>query len=328
MSNEAKVGIFVIIALIIFVATFISVANVQVAGEKVLYKTYFRFAGGLEAGNTVRFGGLKSGVVTVVQVWEDNPTRIEVLMEVGGDVPVNEKSVAKISSLSALGQNYLEITPGEMEAPRIKPEGTIPSAETPTIGDVTETITDIADNAKLFMRDVRRDFRRITDDAQKLLVNLEKLTNEDNQKRIEDLLDNTNSLVADLKPRIVDVTDQLNATMRNVDQLSEDFRVVAKTADTTILNVNRTIDETREPLKRDLEELELTLQKARELLEDVRVLVATNEDNINESVENFRNASENIEQLTDELRQRPWSLIRVKPKPDRQVPLPRASGGN
>ena len=44
MSNEAKVGAFVIFALIIFVATFISVANIELAGEKILYKTYFDYA--------------------------------------------------------------------------------------------------------------------------------------------------------------------------------------------------------------------------------------------------------------------------------------------
>ena len=249
-------------------------------------------------------------------------------MEVRGDVPVNEKSVAKISSLSALGQNYLEITPGEMAATRIEAGGIIDSAESATLADITEKISSVADTAEFLMRDVRRDFHQITEDAHLLLGNLQKITSEDNQKRLEELLDNTNDLVADLKPRIADVTDQLNSTMRNVDELSDDFKVVAKSADTTILNVNRTIDEARDPLKRDLAELELTLQKARELLEDVQVLVATNEDNINASVENFRNASENIEQLTDELRQRPWSLIRVKPKPDRQVPLSRRPGGN
>ncbi len=58
------------------------------------------------------------------------------------------------------------------------------------------------------------------------------------------------------------------------------------------------------------------------MLEDVQSLVAVNEDNINESIENFRVASQNIEELTDELRQRPWSLIRVKAKADRQVPIP------
>ena len=328
MRNETKVGAFVIVALIIFVATFISVANVHVAGEKVRYKTYFRFAGGLESGHMVRFGGLKSGVVTVVRPWEEDPTRIEVLMELRDDVPVNTKSVAKIGSLSALGQNYLEITPGSNDAPRIQAGGSIPSSEAATLNDVAQKISDVADVAQVLMRDVRRDFHVITTDAHKLLDNLQKMTDEKNRKSIEELLENTNSLVADLQPRIEELTDQMNATLKNVDELSSDFRGVAKTADATIANLNQTITQARDPLTRDLEELEATLKQARELLHDVQSIVAVNEENINESIENFRNASENVEQLTDELRQRPWSLIRVKPKEDRQVPLPRASGGH
>ena len=198
MRNETKVGAFVIVALIIFVATFISVANVHVAGEKVRYKTYFRFAGGLESGHMVRFGGLKSGVVTVVRPWEEDPTRIEVLMELRDDVPVNTKSVAKIGSLSALGQNYLEITPGSNDAPRIQAGGSIPSSEAATLNDVAQKISDVADVAQVLMRDVRRDFHVITTDAHKLLDNLQKMTDEKNRKSIEELLENTNSLVADL----------------------------------------------------------------------------------------------------------------------------------
>ena len=53
----------------------------------------------------------------------------------------------------------------------------------------------------------------------------------------------------------------------------------------------------------------------------MQALVVVNEENVNEMLENFRVSSENIERLTDELRQRPWSLIHVKPKPDRQVPV-------
>ena len=60
MSSEAKVGAFVIVAVVIFVYTFISVANVQLAGEKVTYRTYFTYAAGLDAGTLVRFGGLKA----------------------------------------------------------------------------------------------------------------------------------------------------------------------------------------------------------------------------------------------------------------------------
>ena len=320
MSNEAKVGAFVIVALIIFVATFISVANVQLAGEKTSYKTYFDFAGGLESGHMVRFGGLKAGVVADIRPWEEDPTRIEVLLEIRDDVPVNAESVARVASLSALGNNYLEVSPGEIDAPRIEPGGTIPSVETVTLDDLTKKISDVTDTAQDLMKDVQRDFRMITEDAHVLLANLQELTGETNQVNVEKMLRNTNLLVEELRPKIDQVTTDISETLEKAQGLTDEFSTVAKNADVAIINVNRTIEETREPLKRDLEELETTLKETQALLDQVQALVAVNEQNVNESIENFRVASQNIEELTDELRQRPFSLIRVKPKPDRQVP--------
>ena len=75
MSNEAKVGTFVIVAVIIFVYVFISVANVQLAGGKVSYRTYFTFAAGLDTGTLVRFGGLKAGIVDVVRPYAEDPRK-------------------------------------------------------------------------------------------------------------------------------------------------------------------------------------------------------------------------------------------------------------
>jgi phospholipid/cholesterol/gamma-HCH transport system substrate-binding protein len=320
MSNEAKVGAFVIVALVIFVATFISVANVQLAGERTVYKTYFDFAGGLESGHMVRFGGLKAGVVSDIRPWEEDPTRIEVLIEMRDDVPVNAKSVARVASLSALGNNYLEVSPGEINAKRVQPGGTIDSIETVTLDDLTKKISDVTDTAQDLMKDVQQDFRRITEDAHVLLINLQDLTGETNQQNIEKMLKNTNLLVEELRPRIDQVTTDISEILEKAQGLFDEFDKVAKSADVTLINVNKTVEETREPLKRDLEELELTLKEARELLDQIQALVAVNEQNVNESIENFRVASQNIEELTDELRQRPWSLIRVKPKPDRQVP--------
>ena len=53
----------------------------------------------------------------------------------------------------------------------------------------------------------------------------------------------------------------------------------------------------------------------------MQALVLTNRADIDATIENFRATSENLEQFSDEIRQRPWSLIRTKPKPDRQVPV-------
>jgi phospholipid/cholesterol/gamma-HCH transport system substrate-binding protein len=323
MKTEAKVGTFVILSIILFVYTFIRVANVQVRGERHVYKTYFRFAGGLEPGNVVRFAGLKAGVITAVRPWSDDPTKIEVVMEVDDDVPVNAESLAQLASLSALGQNYLEISPGSNTAARLEDGATVGSIETVSINDITKKLADVADTANVVMNNFNGEFAKMSADIREVLENVQELTGETNQKNVEDLLANANGLVADLRPKFDRITAQLNQTLEKVEKLTDDFRQVAGRAETMVESANKTVEETREPLKRDLAELERTLTEARTLLVDIQAVVAVNQEDISQTIQNFRVASDNVQQLTDELRQRPWSLIRVKPKAEREVPVAR-----
>lgn len=321
MSSEAKVGGFVIVSVIIFVYTFISVANVQLAGDKVTYRTYFTYAAGLDTGTLVRFGGLKAGIVDEIRPYADDPTKVEVVVEMRADIPVNEDSVATAAALSALGERYLEVTTGSADAARIEPNGVIPSQETLTLDDLTAQISTISAEATRFMRDMRADFISLTDRTEVLLDNLNELTGERNRQQLESLLEHSSQMVIEQRPKLDKLTTQMSEMLEKVDVLLDDMKTIAENADTTMGHLDQTITETREPIKRDLALIEATLNDTRRLIEDMQALVIVNEENVNETLENFRVSSENIEQLTDELRQRPWSLIHVKPKPDRRVPV-------
>ena len=321
MSNEAKVGLFVVAALVIFVVTFLSVATIQLAGEKIPYRAHFRFAGGLDTGDAVRFGGLKAGVITDVGPSPDDPTMAEVKFEMRSDVPVNVESVAQISSISALGDNYLEISPGTKDAARIEPNGIVKSEEAITFTDITKKVAEVTDTAQALMVDVKDDIELLIDDLRVLTANLQEITGEENQRNFERLLANSNEMVETQAPKLDKITTQVQDLLVKVDDTIADLRKVAESADATVKNVNRTVEETREPIKRDLAELEATLSNAREMIEEVEALVLTNSDNVNATIENFRATSENLEQFSDEIRQRPWSLLRTKPKTDRQVPV-------
>lgn len=322
MSSEAKVGLFVVIALSIFVATFLSVATIQLAGDKVPYTTRFRFAGGLEAGKVVRFGGLKAGVITDVRRAADDPTMAEVLIEVRREIPINEDSVASISSLNALGDNYMEISPGTKEAARIPPGGMIQSEEAVTFSDITKKVVEVTDTAQTMMAEVKDDVELLIADLRELTGNLTELTGQENQASIKGLLKGANEMVETQAPKIDQITDQISVLLDKVDATVAELRQVAETADKTVGNIDRTVEETREPIKRDLAELEATLVEARATITEMRALVAANSSEINQTIENFRRTSENLEQFSDEIQQRPWSLLRTKPKPDRQVPVP------
>ncbi len=189
MSSEAKVGLFVVIALSIFVATFLSVATIQLAGDKVPYTTRFRFAGGLEAGKVVRFGGLKAGVITDVRRAADDPTMAEVLIEVRREIPINEDSVASISSLNALGDNYMEISPGTKEAARIPPGGLIQSEEAVTFSDITKKVVEVTDTAQTMMADVKGDVELLIADLRELTGNLHRVDRRGEPESIKRLLD-------------------------------------------------------------------------------------------------------------------------------------------
>jgi len=122
-------------------------------------------------------------------------------------------------------------------------------------------------------------------------------------------------------PRIDSVLQNLErASSQATDALNEVHRA-ARTANDTFSGANRIMDEIRDPVKTDLAELQRTMTEARRLIADVSTVVSANRYNINEALENFRAASENLRELTASVKQRPWMLIRGKPTPDRAVPV-------
>jgi ABC-type transporter Mla subunit MlaD len=91
-------------------------------------------------------------------------------------------------------------------------------------------------------------------------------------------------------------------------------------ADSTIQNVNVVVEDLREPIRMDLAEVQATLQQAKDVLADMQGMVRANDFKIDDSVDNLRVATDNLAQLTDHLKQRPWSLIRIKQPKERKVP--------
>jgi hypothetical protein len=48
--------------------------------------------------------------------------------------------------------------------------------------------------------------------------------------------------------------------------------------------------------------------------------VKANDYKIDDTIENLRTATQNLDDLTESVKQRPWSLIRIKQPEDRKVP--------
>jgi len=306
MTTEAKVGAFVLGCFAILAFTIIYLLNAQLNGGTVPYKTYLRYAGGLEPGATVLFGGINVGKVKAVRPATTDPTKIEILLDVKEGTPLNEKSIAKLGLVSVMSGAALSITTGNNDAKRLPPGSSIPSQEAASLDEIAGKIATVADHADGLITQARGELEGISGDTRYLLANLNHVTGPANQQKVQAVLNHVNAMLATEGPKIDRISDQLIA--------------VSQHADDTIQNVNGTVSDVRQPIRDDLAELQKTLQQAKAVLTDMQVMVRANDYKIDDTVENLRVATDNLDQLTDSLKQRPWSLIRIKQPKDREVP--------
>jgi phospholipid/cholesterol/gamma-HCH transport system substrate-binding protein len=306
VTTEAKVGAFVLGCFSLLAFAVIYLMHAQFSGETVPYRTYLRYAGGLESGAEVLFGGINVGKVTAVRPWTSDPTKIEILVEIKRGTPLNEKSVAKLGLVSIMNSAALSITTGSNDAKRLLPGSAIPSQEAASLDEIAGKIAAVADSANALIEQAQRELDGISGDARNLLANLNTMTGPPTQNKIQAVLDHVNGILATEGPKIDRLSDQLSALSQH--------------ADDTIQNVNGTVTDVREPVRKDLAELQNTLQQAKQLLTDMQIMVRANDYKIDDTVENLRVATDNLDQLTDSLKQRPWSLIRIKQPKERNVP--------
>ena len=306
MTTEAKVGAFVIGCFAILAFTVIFLVNAQFSGDTVPYRAYLRYAGGIEPGASVLFGGINVGKVTSVRPSTSDPTKIEILLSVKQGTPLNQASVAKLGMTSVMSAASLSITTGSNDAKRLPPGSSIPSQEAASLDDIAGKMSTVADSANDLIVQARGELAGITGDARDLLANLNTVTGPPTQRKVQTALDHVNTLLATERPKIDRISDQLITLSQHADQ--------------TVQNLNGTVSDVREPVREDLIELQSTLQQAKQLLGDMQVMVRANDYKIGDTVENLRVATENLDQLTDSLKQRPWSLIRIKQPKERAVP--------
>src|SRR5580700_448934 len=126
--EQIWVGLFVLIASGLLIGTVLAVSG-AFAGGDIPYHSYFKSAAGLVPGATVRFGGMKAGRVEGVRVDPQDSTRMEIDFSVARNVPVKTDSIAKITSLGPLDENYVELGTGTKGAPLVAPDSEVKGAE-------------------------------------------------------------------------------------------------------------------------------------------------------------------------------------------------------
>jgi phospholipid/cholesterol/gamma-HCH transport system substrate-binding protein len=320
-EEEIKVGLVVAVAGVLFLTALVAVGGVNLFRKKrVTYTTYFKFAGGLEPGAFVRFGGLKVGVVQSAEIDPQDTTRVRVRIAVKEKTPLRQNSRAKISTLGPLGENYLEISPGTLDAPILPPGGELQADETVQMADILNNVNAATLNANTLIKHVDEQVVVIADKANALITNFNQVVNEENRRRIDSVIANIDAILAENRAPLKSTIANLDSTTAKMGPTIDNANATISSAKKLADNLDATVSENREDINKALVELRKALVETRALLGDVQNLVENNRANLDESLENIRVSSQNLKEFTDQVKRQPFSLIRIKTQKDREPP--------
>ena len=312
-GEQTAVGFFVLVAAALLIGTILAVSGTFSSGG-VAHHTYFKSAGGLLPGATVRYGGMKAGKVEAVRVDPKDSTRIEIDFSVQPDIPVKADSVAKISTLGALSDNYLEIGTGTKGGQLAAPGSELKSVETLGIGDLGDMIGNLTPVANQVMQTLNQ---RLTE-MQVTIARVNDLLNDKNRQNIGNSLGNLNGMLAEDRPKISGSLTNVQAASARLIPLLDDLKATMNQANDTLSHVDSLVVENRQDIRTIIVELKGTMLNAQALIEQLKNTTDNNTDNIDQIIENIRVTTENMKELTDSLKTNPAVLIRGNNGKDRK----------
>ena len=311
--EQAWVGLFVLIAAALLIGTVLAVAGTFSVGG-VAHHAYFKSAGGLLPGATVRYAGMKAGRVETVRVDPQDSTRIEVAFTVGHGIPVKTDSVAKITSLGPLDENYVEVGTGTKDAPLAPPGSEVKSVTTVGISDLGDMIGNLAPVAQQVLQNLNQ---RITE-LQTTVARVNDLLNDRNRMNVSEGLGNLNAMLAEDRPKVSATLTNVQAASVKIEPLLDNLKITMKRANDALAHVDSVVLENRQDIRAVVVELKQTLLTASSLMEQLRNTMDQNTDNIDQIMVNLRVTTENVKQLTEALKTRPSVLIRGDTVKDRK----------
>ncbi len=294
-SNEIKAGILVIVAFAVFVAFLVAMAKVDWERKEKTYTARFSYVGGIEAGSLVRYGGFLVGTVTDVNLAADDKTKLEIKLTVDDRVPVRIDSEAFMSSISLMGDFYIEITTGSPTADLLPSGSMLRSRDVPSFTKLSEPLV------------------QLSDQLETLLIRVNDLLRDENRAHISNVLANTDTLFEQSAGDIAGMIANMNALTLQFQSLSGklDKMMATNTSalEATLTQLNATMTRA--------DTLLLSLNRATQSMDG---MVSQNQASFYEAMQNLQDASQHFEQFSRSIKERPWNLVRKSNPPERKLP--------
>ena len=217
MSNETKVGIFILIVIAIFIIISMKIGELSFSKKGTYPITMvFSTVEGLKKSAPLELAGVEVGSVESIILNKDYSAVVTAMLHEDIKLPID--SVASISTKGVLGDKIIMITPG-VSKNTINPGGNLARTKVPPsvdrlltqLGELAENLTQLSISLNAAFGD--------EESMKEIVVNIRNLTA------------NTSSLVSENK-------DNISAILTNMRDITDDFTIVSQNLTTTSQNMD------------------------------------------------------------------------------------------
>lgn len=303
-TRELMVGLFVTFGLLVGIGGVVWLGASEVLKKGALYVSYFdQSVGAISSGSPVKYMGLEVGSVRRIEVAPD-PNLMAVVMKIRRSQLVTERTVCEIQTLGFTGVGYIELLqrrPGEAGNPpelSFEPElPVIPSR--PSAG-----MASIMDQAGDFMARLRSlDIEGVVSNVNATVRSADDLVS---SPALKHTVDN----VAEVSRTLDDVASRLDRMVA-----SDDFAHIPGETEQTLADARLLLADAR----KQIESLQLaqTSKEVDHLVSDVDDRSQVVSAQVEELLQDLRQAVNSLDRLLERLENDPSQLIFGKPAPRR-----------
>lgn len=231
-ATEFKVGLLIVAALVILGGFIFVLGNFSLRSGYTVYVDY-DFSGNLRPGAPVKVSGIKVGKVKSIKFMGgkvDEKTgrrvyvRVKVWIENRVKDTLREDAEFFVNTAGVLGEQYLEIVPGDPKKKRLEPGSIVRGVDPPRTDLIVARLYEVLDSLSSVLHDDRDMIRNLLKNGASAVSEVNKLL-VDNRKQLGTLIANTNSLAGEASKVLGKVNEGLGdpkviaRTIRNTNSL-------------------------------------------------------------------------------------------------------------
>ena len=314
-QGSALVGGFVLVAMLILIVGALWITGSSaVVGDRTPYTILLRDSAGIEPGDRVRVAGVTVGRVQDVNLTDNEEWPVRIGIAIKPDIDIHRDAFATITSQGMLGENFLQVDPGTPNQPSLEANGTIASRPAMSLDLAMARLDEVSGKVSLLLDDASVLLRTAGGQLDEMLEGANAMLSSENAENLSALLATLRQTLDTAGPQLAELTTNLTATSEKMNAAFDDLPELTGRVNGLLASLDSALGPDGERLVGVLDAAQSGLISA----EEAMAAISANRTEIDQSLADLRDTLSNLKSFSQSLKERPYSLVRVRHPADRK----------